>query len=139
MRIPGPSSGWREHQVLERTGADLAAGDPRLAAMLAMFTRLTAAEGLPPDENLITSRRRTARARRGRAHATPVMRITTRRAPGPLWLAIVPALILTLVAITMALGLSSTFKCASQISQPGLPGHDVARRAGASCPANPRR
>jgi len=139
MGIPGPSSGWREHRVLERTGADLAAGDPQLAAMLAMFTRLTAAEGRPPDENLITGLHRTARTRPGRAHATPLMRITTRRAPGPLWLAILPALILALAALTMALGLASTSKCASQISQPTLAGHDVTRRAGAYCPANPRR
>jgi hypothetical protein len=44
----------REQKVLDAIGTELSAGDPRLAAMLTIFTRLTALDGNPPDEDLIT-------------------------------------------------------------------------------------
>jgi hypothetical protein len=43
-----------EHRALELIAARLRAAEPHLAAMFGIFSRLTAPEGDPPDEDLIS-------------------------------------------------------------------------------------
>lgn len=129
------SSRWREQRILERTGIDLACADPRLAAMLAMFTRLTAKDGSPPDEDLITARLRPGHPPPGQTPAAAALQVMRGLAVRPRWRAIVTAVVIALLALTMALGLASTFRCSTQLIRPGPYGHPSARSFRLSCPA----
>jgi hypothetical protein len=124
----------RDQKALEAIGSELRAGDPRLAAMLTIFTRLTALDGNPPDEDLITQAPTRPllpepeadwpRRLRPRPLLTaPAPRRVRRIARRPLWLAIVPVAMLVLLAVTVALGLASTLRCAPASSRPGEAGH----------------
>jgi hypothetical protein len=44
-----------ERRTLHRMDDDLSAAEPRLASQFRIFTRLTANDGQPPDEDLVTS------------------------------------------------------------------------------------
>jgi hypothetical protein len=54
----------REQQALDGIADDLAGSAPKLAAMLAMFTRLTSDEGMPTGERVIAIRPDADRVRR---------------------------------------------------------------------------
>jgi hypothetical protein len=123
----------RDQKTLDATASDLRAGDPRLAAMLAIFTRLTALDGKPPDEDLLTQAPTRPlltepdtdwpRRLRSRPLMTPAPPRVRRIARRPLWLAIVPIAMLVLLAVTVALGLASTLRCSPASSQPSEAGH----------------
>jgi hypothetical protein len=124
-----------EQQALDEISSALAAAEPRLAAMLGMFTRLTAGEGDPPDEDLIvagwpiarTSRRapgpRAKRFRaaqrlrlrptsRGRRPAPAGRRRSARRTPGQALSGIVlPVALLLILVVTLVFGLRSEGTC----------------------------
>jgi hypothetical protein len=93
MEVAVMSISAREQQALEGIEAGLTRADPKLAAMLATFTRLTSDEQMPAGEQVRTVSRRGVRmpARRGRASSHP-------------WLPTVVMLIVTaLIAVTAAL------------------------------------
>lgn len=52
-----------ERRTLDRIDHDLCAAEPGLASQFLIFTRLTADDGRPPDEDLVTSPRRPPRSR----------------------------------------------------------------------------
>jgi hypothetical protein len=60
----------REQQALERIEAGLTGADPKLAAMLATFTRLTSDEKMPAGEQVRTVSRPGVRTRQGRGRAS---------------------------------------------------------------------
>jgi hypothetical protein len=47
-----------ERKILDSIDSDLCAAEPRLASTFRIFTRLTADDGQPPDEDLVVSPRR---------------------------------------------------------------------------------
>lgn len=47
-----------ERKILDSIDSDLCAAEPRLASIFRIFTRLTADDGQPPDEDLVVSPRR---------------------------------------------------------------------------------
>ena len=60
-----------EHSALELIAARLRAAEPHLAAMFSIFTRLTAEEGSPPDEDWIGPARPAAAAAGPQARHPP--------------------------------------------------------------------
>jgi len=118
-----------EQQALDEISSDLAAAEPRLAGMLGIFTRLTAAEGDPPDENLILASRPVARAPR---------RPGARRTPGRprIFLPIALLVILVVGVVGVVLGLRSQGSCATGHSAAAAaPGAKAAACRGSSTPA----
>jgi hypothetical protein len=109
----------REEQTLSYLDGQLAAGEPRLAAMFSIFTRLTAQEGKPPEEDQIRGPRPAAAQRRPRARRVRV-----------LWRVIVPAVMLAALAVLVALGLTSSMRC-----QPAAPRPHTPAAASSGCPA----
>jgi hypothetical protein len=47
-----------EQKVLDRLAGDLGAQEPRLASMFGIFTRLTAQDGRPPEEDALLASQR---------------------------------------------------------------------------------
>jgi hypothetical protein len=96
-----------EHHALEQIAALLRAAEPHLAAMFSIFTRLTAHEGPPPDEDRVGPVRRPGRrSRRGVALA----------AAGPphsstLRAVLIPTLLLAVIVVIITVALSGTSKC----------------------------
>jgi hypothetical protein len=84
-----------EQKVLDRLAGELGAQEPRLKSMFGMFTRLTAPDGQPPQENASPSPRR------------PVpqgIRLPSRRGGrldyrGRLYLLLVSAALLTMILV----------------------------------------
>jgi hypothetical protein len=109
----------RQERALSYLDGQLAAGEPRLAAMFSIFTRLTAPEGKPPEEDQI----------RGVRPAAARSRPRTRRVRVP-WRVIVPALALAALAALVALGLTSSARC-----QPAAARPHTAAAASPGCPA----
>ncbi|MEP7024531.1 MAG: hypothetical protein ABJB47_12175 [Actinomycetota bacterium] len=130
-----------EQSALDLMDTTLGAGEPHLAAMFTIFTRLTAGEGMPPDEDRIPavlppgpppkSRRRPLGRRRatgggrpvGRGLPTgrrrpmgrrrPVGRTTAgRRLSRPLRIILVPAALLLVLALIVVASLAGTARCA---------------------------
>ena len=114
----------REQKALDVIGIELSSSDPRLAAMLGIFTRLTALDGNPPDEDMITQAPRSLFASTSR-RVSPAPHAAWRRP----WLVIVP-MVLVLLAVTVALGPAITRRCAPAPSQAG---HSAHPRASLSC------
>jgi hypothetical protein len=115
-----------EQQALDEISSDLAAAEPRLAAMLGIFTRLTAGEGDPPDEDLILASRPVARAPR---------RPGARRMPGRPRI-FLPIALLVILVVGVVLGLRSQGSCATRHSAAAAaPGARAAACRGSSTPA----
>jgi hypothetical protein len=97
-----------EHHALEQIAALLRAAEPHLAAMFSIFTRLTAHEGPPPDEDRVGPVRRPGR-RRGAgpalAGAGPGGRSSTLR------VVLVPTLLLAVIVVIITVALSGTGRC----------------------------
>jgi len=96
-----------EQSALELIAAKLRAAEPHLAAMLGIFTRLTAQEGIPPDEDRIGPARPAGR-RRTAARSSP--------APQPeLWsslrVILIPAALLMTLVLVAAVHLSGRGPC----------------------------
>lgn len=107
----------REQEALDRIAGELAGPDSNLAAMLDTFTRLSAGEQMPQDEEI---RQPPRLARRVRKHGPRSRRLrkclTPEGAPRSLaWLAAAVILTVTaIIAITVALsGGAKTGVCAS--------------------------
>ena len=96
-----------EHHALEQIAALLRAAEPHLAAMFSIFTRLTAHEGPPPDEDRVGPVRRPGRRPKGAALAVagPAARSSTLRA------VLVPTLLLAVIVVIITVALSGTGKC----------------------------
>jgi hypothetical protein len=109
----------REEQTLTYLDGQLAAGEPRLAAMFSIFTRLTAQEGKPPEEDQI----------RGVRTASAPSRPPSRRRRLA-WRVLVPAVMLAALAVLVALGLTSSMRC-----QPAAGRPHTAAAASSGCPA----
>ena len=92
----------REQQALVSIEKDLAGSVPELAAKLAVFTRLTAGEAMPPRERVRRPARTspaspaTARASRGSARAWPRLRRRTG------WRLMAMAVVLAILALAFA-------------------------------------
>jgi hypothetical protein len=99
-----------EHHALEQIAALLRAAEPHLAAMFSIFTRLTAHEGPPPDEDRVgpvrRPGRRTRRGPAGLAAAGPAVHSPTLRA------VLIPTLLLAMIVVIITVALSGTGKCA---------------------------
>jgi hypothetical protein len=107
----------REQKALDVIGIELSSSDPRLAAMLGIFTRLTDLDGNPPDEDMITQAPRSLFASTSR-QVSSAPHASWRRP----WLVIVPMVLLLLVA-TVTLGLVMPRRCAPTSSRAGHPAH----------------
>jgi hypothetical protein len=97
-----------EHHALEQIAALLRAAEPHLAAMFSIFTRLTAHEGPPPDEDRVGPVHRPGRRSRrvgGLAAAGPVAHSSTLRA------VLIPTLLLAVIVVIITVALSGTGKC----------------------------
>jgi hypothetical protein len=100
-----------EHHALEQIAALLRAAEPHLAAMFSIFTRLTAHEGPPPDEDRVGPVRLPGRrARRGAGLAAggpagPAGRSSTLRA------VLIPTLLLAMIVVIITVALSGSGKC----------------------------
>jgi hypothetical protein len=101
-----------EHHALEQIAALLRAAEPHLAAMFSIFTRLTAHEGPPPDEDRFGPVRRPGRRTRrdagpggALAAAGPTERASTLRA------VLIPTLLLAMIVVIITVALSGTGKC----------------------------
>jgi hypothetical protein len=98
-----------EHHALEQIAALLRAAEPHLAAMFSIFTRLTAHEGPPPDEDRVGPVHRPGRRSRRPtvlAAAGPVAHSSTLRA------VLIPTLLLAVIVVIITVALSGTGKCA---------------------------
>lgn len=94
-----------EHHALEQIAALLRAAEPHLAAMFSIFTRLTAHEGPPPDEDRVGPVRRPGRRTRrvgGLAVTGPGVHSSTVRA------VLVPTLLLAVIVVIITVALSGT-------------------------------
>lgn len=107
----------REQEALDRIANDLAGPDSNLAAMLDTFTRLSAGEQMPQDEEIRQSPRLT---RRGNKHGPRSRRLRKCLTPdgAPRSLAWLPAAVIlavtAIITITVALsGGAKTGVCAS--------------------------
>jgi hypothetical protein len=99
-----------EHHALEQIAALLRAAEPHLAAMFSIFTRLTAHEGPPPDEDRVGPVRLPGRRTRrgaGLAVAGPTARSSTLRA------VLVPTLLLAVIVVIITVALSGSGKCSA--------------------------
>jgi hypothetical protein len=89
-------SAW-EQGTLSCIADELAASDPNLASILAVFNRLTRGEAMPARQHAGGIRREVGRSRRGRRHTRKHrcrMRMTVRAArPAIAWILITAALI----------------------------------------------
>jgi hypothetical protein len=100
-----------EHHALEQIATLLRAAEPHLAAMFSIFTRLTAHEGPPPDEDRVGPVHRTIhrpghRSRTGGlAAAGPVAHSSTLRA------VLIPTLLLAVIVVIITVALSGTGRC----------------------------
>jgi Protein of unknown function (DUF3040) len=90
----------QDRQILDSIEEELAGSDPKLAAMLACFSRLTAGEDMPARESIRASRRRAACAGQPRwpRPARSGRRLAWARTTLALWLALTVALIGVAVA-----------------------------------------
>jgi hypothetical protein len=109
-----------EQKALDVIDSTLGAGEPHLAGMFTIFTRLTAGDGIPPDEDRIKvfwpagelpRRRRSVSARRtlgrpGRDHLQlgPL-------AGRPLRIVLIPAVLLVLLGLIIYASLTSSARC----------------------------
>lgn len=96
-----------EHSALELIAARLRAAEPHLAAMFSIFTRLTAEEGSPPDEDWIGPARQAGRRRRaaGPSSAAPAE-------PGMLLrFVVIPAALMVMMVLIITVAVSGG-KCA---------------------------
>lgn len=104
----------REQQALRSIECELANGDPRLASMLATFTRLTVDEALPTREHVGTA----PGSRRHRCVPPRRVRLRWQHALGPLWLTSTVALIAVALIIGHGNGRATcarlTISCARQ-------------------------
>lgn len=107
----------REQEVLDRIANELAGPGSNLAAMLDTFTRLSAGEQMPQDEEIRQSPRLTRRARRHGPRSPRLLKcMTPEGAPRSLaWLPAAVILAVTaIITITVALsGGAKTGACAS--------------------------
>jgi hypothetical protein len=96
-----------EHSALELIATRLRAAEPHLAAMFSIFTRLTAEEGNPPDEDWIGPARPAGRRRRpARSSAA------AQAEPGtPLRVFVIPAALMLMLFLIVAIATSGG-KCA---------------------------
>jgi len=96
-----------EHSALELIAARLRAAEPHLAAMFSIFTRLTAEEGSPPDEDWIGPPRPAGRRRKaaGPSSAAPAE-------PGTLLrFVVIPAALMVMLVLIITVAVSGG-KCA---------------------------
>ena len=94
-----------EHHALEQIAALLRAAEPHLAAMFSIFTRLTAHEGPPPDEDRVGPVRRPVRRTRrvgGLAAAGPGVHSSALRA------VLVPTLLLAVIVVIITVALAGS-------------------------------
>jgi hypothetical protein len=130
-----------EQKSLEIIDSTLGAGEPHLAGMFSIFTRLTAEDGIPPDEDRITvfcpaaelpRRRRSVSARMlgrpGRDH-----RRLGLLASRPLRLVLIPAALLVMLGLIVYASVTSSARCVA-----GRPARATAAAdyspAGQACP-----
>lgn len=95
-----------EEQVLNSVEDGLARSDPRLASLLATFTRLTSGEEMPAAEKILAACRRDTRRSRRRSYrdracrpARQLYRLLGSRQAALLWLVAVAAVVLVAVAL----------------------------------------
>jgi nucleotide-binding universal stress UspA family protein len=100
--VPTVSLSAREQQELDSIEDEIAASAPRLASLLATFTRLTAGEELPVRERIKDASRRRGRRRppflMSRHHGRSAMSLSL--AAVLLWLAVSIALVVTALVIS---------------------------------------
>jgi hypothetical protein len=129
-----------EQKSLDIIDSTLGAGEPHLAGMFSIFTRLTAEDGIPPDEDQIAvfrpaaelPRRRSASARMpgrpGRDH-----RRSGLLASRPLRLVLIPAALLVMLGLIVYASVTSSARCVA-----GRPARATAAAdyspAGQACP-----
>jgi Protein of unknown function (DUF3040) len=105
MEVAVMSLSAREQQALDSIEDGLSGADPKLASLLATFTRLTAGEEMPVPEKIRAARRSATRLRH-RPHRGPMRRerAPTRLTPGlvaaGLWLLIPVAIIAVALALS---------------------------------------
>jgi len=118
-----------EQRALDVIESNLGAGEPHLAGMFTIFTRLTAGDGIPPDEDRITvfrppgelpRRRRPVPGRMplswpGRDHR-PLGRLAGR----PLRVALIPAALLVMLGLIIYSSVASGARCVA-----GRPAHSA--------------
>lgn len=108
----------REKHALDSIEGVLADSDPKLAALLATFNRLTSGEDMPVRERIL-SRRRVRRARPARAGPRTGQRASSRRlirrAAPLVWLVISVALIAAAVAVSLS-GSGGRRACAMSVA-----------------------
>jgi hypothetical protein len=114
----------REQQALSYLDGQLAAGEPRLAAMFGIFTRLTADEGRPPEEDQI----------RPAVHSPAPGEEQRARRLTLWWRVIFPAVMLAALIGMVVLGLTSSTRCQSAAAGPRTPAARQ-QQASADCPA----
>jgi hypothetical protein len=108
-----------EQKALHYIGGHLREQEPRLAAKFAIFTRLTAEEGQPPDEDLIrairlpmrTPARRTVRGFSAAARSRPPRARRPRERGRRRSLALVPAALLLLLILIITISLAKGTRC----------------------------
>jgi hypothetical protein len=111
-----------EHSALELIAARLRAAEPHLAAMFSIFTRLTAEEGSPPDEDWIGPARPAGRRRRPARSAAAASSAAASSAaessaaaqaePGtPMRVFVIPAVLMLMLFLIVAIATSGG-KCA---------------------------
>jgi hypothetical protein len=132
----------REQQALDSIEDGLSGADPKLASLLATFTRLTAGEEKPVPEKIRAGRRSAARLRhRPRRGPVSQARAPTRVTPGlaaaGLWLLITVAMIAVALALSRGGGNGTCTvpwgtvprAAACAVQQPGkLPGDSATAR-----------
>lgn len=97
----------REEQVLSFMEDGLARSDPRLASLLAIFTRLTSGEEMPVVEKIRAARRRGAQRSRRHSYRDMARRLSRRlgfRRTWMLWLFAVAAVALVAVGLIASRG-----------------------------------
>lgn len=132
-----------EQKALDVIDSTLGAGEPHLAGMFTIFTRLTAGDGIPPDEDRIRvfwpaselpRRRRSVSARMSLGRPGHDHRRLKSLAGWPLRLVLIPAALLVVLGLIIYAGVTSSARCVA-----GSPAHSTAATgyspAGRACPA----
>jgi hypothetical protein len=108
-----------EQNALNDIGTTLGASEPHLAGMFAIFTRLAAGDGIPPDEDRITvcwppaelPRRRSVSARRQPGWPGQDHRRLRRLAARPLRLILVPVTLLVVLTLVVYASVTTSARC----------------------------